>query len=93
MTTPLTEEELKEKIWERYGSFELSHDKNVGVVENILEFLLKQRKAYAEFHVEAALKAAIDVDFDNVGYQDEANDYEEARGMAIINAYPLDKIK
>jgi len=48
---------------------------------------------FAKFHVEAALKAVSEIDFDNVGYQDVANDYQEATSMAIINSYPLTNIK
>lgn len=76
-----TEEQLKEQIWQRYGSFELSHEKNVGIVENILEFILKERKAYAELHVKAALKAVY-----------EQNE-EILDKTFIINAYPLTNIK
>ena len=49
----MTNKELKDQIWKRYGSFELSHDKNVLIVENIYEFVLKQQEEtaieFAEF--------------------------------------------
>jgi hypothetical protein len=32
---------LEEQIWDRYGSFELSHDKNKLIVDNINEFVQK----------------------------------------------------
>jgi hypothetical protein len=32
---------LEEQIWDRYGSFELSHDKNKLIVDNINEFVEK----------------------------------------------------
>jgi hypothetical protein len=30
---------LEEQIWDRYGNFELSHDKNKLIVDNINEFI------------------------------------------------------
>ena len=30
---------LEQQIWDRYGNFELSHDKNKLIVENINEFI------------------------------------------------------
>lgn len=47
---------------------------------------------FAKIKVKEALEAATKIDFDNVGFEDEANDYEEARSMAIVNAYPLNLI-
>jgi uncharacterized protein (UPF0276 family) len=41
---------LKKEIWDRYGNFELSHDKNKLIVENINEFIEKHCKAFAEFY-------------------------------------------
>lgn len=50
-------------------------------------------KAFAEFHVEQALKAVTKIDFDNVTYQyPDANDAEEARELAILNCYSKDLI-
>jgi len=48
---------------------------------------------FAKMHVKAALEAASKVDFDNPGYDDIANDFEEAREMSILNAYPETLIK
>lgn len=48
---------------------------------------------FAAMHVEKALQVASEIDFNNVSYEDTANDYEEARSMAIINSYPLNNIK
>jgi hypothetical protein len=41
---------LEQQIWDRYGNFELSHDKNKLIVENINEFIEKHCKAFAEFY-------------------------------------------
>jgi 2-polyprenyl-3-methyl-5-hydroxy-6-metoxy-1,4-benzoquinol methylase len=41
---------LEQEIWDKYGSFELSHDKNKLIVENINEFVKKHCKAFAEFY-------------------------------------------
>jgi hypothetical protein len=41
---------LEKEIWDRYGNFELSHDKNKLIVENINEFIEKHCKAFAEFY-------------------------------------------
>lgn len=41
---------LEQQIWDRYGNFELSHDKNKLIVENINEFVEKHCKAFAEFY-------------------------------------------
>lgn len=41
---------LEKEIWDRYGNFELSHDKNKLIVENINEFVEKHCKAFAEFY-------------------------------------------
>jgi hypothetical protein len=46
-----TPEELKEEIWRRYGNFELSHDKNELIVNNILEFILKERENIFESQI------------------------------------------
>jgi predicted house-cleaning noncanonical NTP pyrophosphatase (MazG superfamily) len=40
---------LEQQIWDRYGNFELSHDKNKLIVENINEFIEKHCKAFADF--------------------------------------------
>ena len=53
----------------------------------------EEKISFAKKHCEAALKAASEIDFNNVGYQDVANDYQEATSMAIINSYPLTNIK
>lgn len=42
--------ELEKQIWDRYGNFELSHDKNKLIVENINEFIEKHCKAFAKFY-------------------------------------------
>lgn len=41
---------LEQQIWDRYGNFELSHDKNKLIVENINEFIEKHCNAFAEFY-------------------------------------------
>jgi uncharacterized protein (UPF0276 family) len=41
---------LEQQIWDRYGNFELSYDKNKLIVENINEFIEKHCKAFAEFY-------------------------------------------
>ena len=41
---------LEKEIWDRYGNFALSHDKNKLIVENINEFIEKHCKAFAEFY-------------------------------------------
>ena len=41
---------LKKEIWDRYGNFELSHDKNKLIVENINEFVQKHAVGFAEFY-------------------------------------------
>ena len=41
---------LEKQIWDRYGNFELSHDKNKLIVDNINEFIEKHCKAFAEFY-------------------------------------------
>ena len=41
---------LEKEIWDRYGNFELSHDKNKLIVDNINEFIEKHCKAFAEFY-------------------------------------------
>ena len=41
---------LEKEIWDRYGNFELSHDKNKLIVENINKFIEKHCKAFAEFY-------------------------------------------
>lgn len=46
-------EEIRAIIEQRYGSFELSHQKNQDIVENILDFVLAERKDYAEEAVKA----------------------------------------
>lgn len=40
---------LLEQIKQRYGSFELSHDKNVLIIQNIEEFILKIMLKLLEF--------------------------------------------
>jgi hypothetical protein len=41
---------IEQEIWDRYGNFELSHDKNKLIVDNINEFIEKHCKAFAEFY-------------------------------------------
>jgi len=41
---------LEQQIWNRYGNFELSHDKNKLIVDSINEFVQKHCKAFAEFY-------------------------------------------
>lgn len=53
---PTTPEYLEKEIWKRYGSFELSHHKNQAIVENILEFILNNRREFAERHAEKQLE-------------------------------------
>jgi hypothetical protein len=40
---------LEEQIWDRYGNFELSHDKNKLIVDNINEFVQKHSIGFAEW--------------------------------------------
>lgn len=40
---------LKKEIWDRYGNFELSHDKNKLIVENINEFVEKHCIEFCNF--------------------------------------------
>jgi hypothetical protein len=40
---------LEKEIWDRYGNFELSHDKNKLIVENINEFVQKHAVGFANF--------------------------------------------
>ena len=40
---------LEQQIWDRYGNFELSHDKNKLIVENINEFIQKHAVGFAEW--------------------------------------------
>lgn len=40
---------LEQQIWDRYGNFELSHDKNKLIVENINEFVQKHAVGFANF--------------------------------------------
>jgi len=40
---------LEQQIWDRYGNFELSHDKNKLIVENINEFVQKHCIGFGEF--------------------------------------------
>lgn len=41
---------LEKQIWDRYGNFELSHDKNEAIVNSIKEFVEKHSKDFAEFY-------------------------------------------
>jgi hypothetical protein len=40
---------LEEQIWKRYGNFELSHDKNKLIVDNIKEFTTDVAIKFAEW--------------------------------------------
>lgn len=80
----MTAEELINK---KYPDFDELDRGNIWV--NIEELMI----IFAKLHVEKALKQACKVDFNNVGYEDIANDYEEARDLAIINSYSLENIK
>jgi hypothetical protein len=40
---------LEQQIWDRYGSFELSHDKNKLIIDNINEFVQKHSIEFAEW--------------------------------------------
>jgi len=40
---------LEKQIWDRYGNFELSHDKNELIVDNINEFVQKHAVGFAEW--------------------------------------------
>jgi len=40
---------LEQQIWDRYGNFELSHDKNKLIVDNINEFVQKHSIGFAEW--------------------------------------------
>lgn len=40
---------LEQEIWDRYGNFELSHDKNKLIVENINEFIEKHCIGFLKF--------------------------------------------
>lgn len=40
---------LEEQIWDRYGNFELSHDKNKSIVDNINNFIEKYCIEFAEW--------------------------------------------
>lgn len=40
---------LEQQIWDRYGNFELSHDKNKLIVDNINEFVEKHCIEFGEF--------------------------------------------
>jgi len=53
-------------------------------LENMVEF--------AKFHVTEALKAASKLSLEDVTHP-EANDYEEAVEMTILECYPLSNIK
>jgi hypothetical protein len=75
-------EQLEKEIWDRYGCFELSHDKNVAIVQNILEYILKERREYAQIHVKAALKAA------HRNFQAPEEDIE-----FTLSAYPKENIQ
>lgn len=44
-------------------------------------------RAFAQFHIEAALKAASKVELDDISLMPEGNDFEESREKAILNAY------
>lgn len=97
---PSTIEELTEKIWQRYGNFELSHIKNEGVVKNILEFILDERREYAQFHVREALKKASKIpleESDSYGLDGDGNDYMVTYSYVdeegILNCYPDENIK
>lgn len=57
---------LKEEIWERYGSFELSHHKNQAIVENILEFILKEKEHYLKSQIKTILSDYTDKIVENV---------------------------
>ena len=48
---------------------------------------------FAKLHVEAALKEVMKIDFEEVPYIKEANTYEEAKEITILNAYPIENIK
>lgn len=40
---------LAKQIWDRYGNFELSHDKNEAIVKNIQEFVEKHSVGFAKW--------------------------------------------
>ncbi len=42
---------LEQQIWDRYGSFELSHDKNKLIVDNINEFVQKHSIGFANWSI------------------------------------------
>lgn len=42
---------LEKQIWDRYGNFELSHDKNKLIVDNINEFVQKHSIGFAEWSI------------------------------------------
>lgn len=43
----MIDKELREEIQKRYGSFELSHDKNEIIVKDIYNFVLSEKKDIA----------------------------------------------
>ncbi len=57
------------------------------------EEMLNRAKEFAKLHVEFALKAASEVELDDISLMPEANDFEESRQISILNAYPLSNIK
>ena len=73
--------------------FNLESDKLNSDKNDIPKWMINSAIEFAKLHVKAALKAATKVDFDDVGFDDIANDYEEARDMAIEASYLLENIK
>lgn len=80
----MTAEEIWLKEYEKAPSSMNFHDYKQIAKNAMIKF--------AKFHVEAALKAASRLDFENVVHP-EANDYKEAVEMTILECYSLDNIK
>jgi len=89
MNLPTAEEFWSEVISSEKEFSMLTELRKLGLHKHVFEAM----RRFTKMHVEEALNQASRVELDDVELMPEANDFEEARELSIINAYPLENIK
>lgn len=79
---PTVENKLKELI-------DFSKPIDISVLQIMIQLAMIE---FAKLHVTAALKTASKLDFESITHP-EANDYEQAVEMTVLECYPLENIK
>ena len=75
---------LEQQIWDRYGNFELSHDKNKLIVDNINEFVQKHAVGFAKWCIK---NYCCEVLFSGLWYERNSENETEYTTEQLFNLY------